>query len=453
MVGVKRCVLFSMGLLLTLLMISPGASRAEQASGPRKITRLGTQNAFFLKKGLLSEQDVRQMASKYRDDIARLLAESGYSEDTAGFFAAIESGPLWKTDLQPGAEMEWMMFRKKGQARLDRNLVWAGKRPAPIFRFEVEVVDRAKGRKQVYSFSVPRQCGNIALTGMRSVPLVPEPPKPAAPAPKPEAKPEAKPEEKMKGEAKPSITAKACPPPTCDLRVGPTTVYTGQPIAIDASGSKAEADGLKQVTVRVSRQGQKEKDIVLPVSLKTTVAYDQAGDYSFMATAGNSCGQDSTNVCQANVTVLSRWGFFVSAMGGAETRDRENDDDDFDTSTESTLAMRGGVSYLLIPDRLQMAGALGYYQTFNHGKYSSLFADLYLDYLAKPWTLGVGLGGWALTRGDDAAPTFLAHVDYDLPWTINRKPVQLTAEGRVFLDALDRIGANHVLLLGLKFNF
>ena len=139
-----------------------------------------------------------------------------------------------------------------------------------------------------------------------------------------------------------------------------------------------------------------------------------------------------------------------SAMGGAETRDREDVDEN---RTEATLAVRGGAKYLLVPERWQIAGALGYYQTFNHGEYSSLFADIYLDYLHRPWTFGVGLGGWALTRGDDIAPTFLAHVDYDLPWTIKSKPVQLTAEVRHFLDALDRVGANHVFLLGLKFNF
>lgn len=449
MMRATRWGVFLLGCLLIFLMVSPAVLGAEQTSEPTKVTRFGTQNAFYLKKGLLNEQDMRQMASKYRDDIARLLAESGYSGAPADFFAALQTGPLWKTELQPGATMEWMMFRKKGQAQLDRNLVFVGKKPAPIFRFEVEAMNQAKTSKQVFSFSIPQQCGNIALTGVRSVPLVPAPklpaPKAAVPAPKPEVKPE----------AAPKPAAKVCPPTSCDLQVGPMTVYTGQPIDIDASRSKAQGDALKQVTVRVTRQGQKEKDIVLPASLKTSVSYDQAGDYSFMAVAANSCGSESSNACQASVTVLSRWGFFVSVMGGEETRDRDadDDDDDLDTTTEATLAVRAGVSYLLVPERWQIAGALGYYQTFNHGEYSSLFADIYLDYLHRPWTFGVGLGGWALTRSDDIAPTFLAHVDYDLPWTIKKKPVQLTAEGRVFLDALDRMGANHVFLLGLKFNF
>jgi len=107
----------------------------------------------------------------------------------------------------------------------------------------------------------------------------------------------------------------------------------------------------------------------------------------------------------------------------------------------------------VVPRKFEIAGALGYAFSIDESDYSSLFADVYFNYLNRPWMVGAGLGYWNLDDSDFDDVNIILHAGYDLPWEINAKPVQFMVEGRAFVDEIDDLGNNYALLGGLKFNF
>lgn len=269
--------------------------------------------------------------------------------------------------------------------------------------------------------------------------------------------------EKTTAEATAVFEALPCPP-VCDIDLTIDGVdgeeledilnefYTGEEIVIDTSGSEAKTGELDKVEVKVYLDGDKIDEYNLDGDFKKTVSFDDKGDYKFEAEAFDTCDQDSDNDCDKSLGVNSRWLPFVSLLGGKQRRSvwpAEN----LEGHCEPLVVLKGGIGYMVIPRMFEIAGALGYAFAIDESDYSSLFADVYFNYLNRPWMLGAGIGYWNLDDSDYDDINLILHAGYDLPWEINAKPVQFMIEGRTFLDEMSDIGNNYALLGGFKFNF
>jgi len=244
-------------------------------------------------------------------------------------------------------------------------------------------------------------------------------------------------------------------PPVCDLSIaaeGLEEFYTKEELEVDASGSEAKAGSLEKVALTVSLDGSTLNEQDLTGEFITTVSYTQPGEYKFTAIAFDDCDQQSDNSCEDSVTVLSRWLPFVSILGG-KMRRSVWPEEHFEGHCEPLAAVKAGIGYMVIPRKFEISGALGYAFAIDNSDYSSLFADVYFNYLRRPWMVGAGLGYWDLADSDTDDINFLIHGGYDLPWKIHDKPVQFVTEGRLFLDETDDLSNNYALLGGLKFNF
>jgi len=209
---------------------------------------------------------------------------------------------------------------------------------------------------------------------------------------------------------------------------------------------------LDRVEVKAYLDGDKVNEYKLDGDFKKTVSYDDPGDYKFEAEAFDTCDQDSDNDCDESLKVNSRWLPFAALLGGKMRRsvwEAEN----FEGHCEPLVVVKGGIGYMVVPRKFEIAAALGYAFATDESDYSSLFADVYFNYLARPFLIGAGLGYWNLDDSDYDDINIILHTGFDLPLDINDNPVQFMIEGRAFMDELDDLGNNYALLGGFKFNF
>lgn len=202
---------------------SPGAPEfyaeefPQDAQGIRNARRLGGRTAFN-RPALVKIDTLRQMlkAPNAQADIRKVLSDAGIVEisgprgsvgDTV--IDAMSSWPeasatetvscdtlrpqegfIAECAFQPGSMMKWMALRpnapKDRTAGIVNNVRWAGPKPFSAFIFT------ATAGGKVYTFVVPKECGNLALLDVADVPPAPvvvvappAPPAPVAPPPAP----------------------------------------------------------------------------------------------------------------------------------------------------------------------------------------------------------------------------------------------------------------------------
>lgn len=183
----------------------------QDAQGIRNARRLGGRTAFN-RPALTTIDTLRQMlkAPNANADIRKVLSDAGIAEigGPAGSVAdtvinAMSSWPespateiancdtlrpqegfIAECAFQPGSMMKWMALRpnapKDRTAGIVHNVRWAGAKPFSAFIFTAT----AGGR--IYTFVVPKDCGNLALLD-----VVDAPPPPVVVAPPPPAPPPA----------------------------------------------------------------------------------------------------------------------------------------------------------------------------------------------------------------------------------------------------------------------
>jgi len=179
------------------------------------------------------------------DDIRKVLRDAGIPETSdavvsmlsggtpsvAGKSCADETpadGVLVDCDFQPRDTLEWMAYRpnlKKHDSTPGRieKFRWAGRSPFKAFLF------RVTNNRRIYTFVVPKACGNLSLMSVqeprRETPAptpAPAPPPPPPPPPAPPARVEPAP----------------APPPTPVIAPPPPAAVRGTPFFIDALGGK-----------------------------------------------------------------------------------------------------------------------------------------------------------------------------------------------------------------------
>jgi hypothetical protein len=158
----------------------------------------------LVNRPVLDAAMAKQVVENHAEEIRKL-------ENDGLFFALKEQ--LAQTNLEKelvpvGTTMRWMLFgSKKGTARSIRNVEWAGKEPIQGFGFKIIY------NRMIYSFFVPKTCGNICLLDIKKQPEKPVAP-PTQPQPRKPAQPEKPAEpEQPKAIPRPVITEEPLPPP------------------------------------------------------------------------------------------------------------------------------------------------------------------------------------------------------------------------------------------------
>ncbi|MDX1997811.1 MAG: PKD domain-containing protein [Thermoanaerobaculia bacterium] len=106
----------------------------------QKIARMGGRNAFA-RKGVKTVADLQKVTAAQEADLRALLASQGLGDVADGLLAAIREGRVSEGSLQPGDQLDWMAYRKKGKdvATID-DACLASRRAYDTFVVEVPVV-------------------------------------------------------------------------------------------------------------------------------------------------------------------------------------------------------------------------------------------------------------------------------------------------------------------------
>ncbi|MCU0580273.1 MAG: hypothetical protein MUF69_12145 [Desulfobacterota bacterium] len=157
-----------------------------QAATP--LEQLG--HAPFYRAKSLKAHDVYPLLVRFKKDVALGFAQAGAADLYEPFMEQLKKQKPEAVSVQPGQNLQWMMYKKKGQVRVTRDRVWAGRAPFEAYRTVVRYQDVD------YDFIVPKICLNIALKEVTAVPRPAAPPaakEPPATTPAPPAQEPGKP--------------------------------------------------------------------------------------------------------------------------------------------------------------------------------------------------------------------------------------------------------------------
>ena len=139
---------------VTLILLCGTPAQAEQ----HRATRLGNPATRFAPPVVTPEE----LRSRFRDpalkpDFAAVLEQWGWTGNLDDFFHAAETNEISETAVPVGSTMPFMSSREKGKAICLRNVLWAGKSPAPAYAFNFT----SKGQR--YRCVTPKACSNFFL--------------------------------------------------------------------------------------------------------------------------------------------------------------------------------------------------------------------------------------------------------------------------------------------------
>ena len=97
--------------------------------------------------------------------IQTVMDKAGLAALTPKVIEALTEGKFTTTTVAPGTTIRWMALRRGGKADIILDAVWAGKTGFDGFAFTIE------DGVNIYSFVVPKACGNLALLTSSERPL------------------------------------------------------------------------------------------------------------------------------------------------------------------------------------------------------------------------------------------------------------------------------------------
>ncbi len=202
---------FSAGLAAAVTLMSVSVATAQpprDADGYRNANHLGGTTSFY-RPALTNHESVKRMANTkgMADDIRKVLRDAGIPETSNAVIAMLSSGMpatamasctdampadgvMVDCNFQRGATLEWMSYRP-GVGRGDRTpgriekFRWNARQAFKAFLF------RVTDNNRIYTFVVPKECGNLSLMAVQEIRRetppapAPAPPAPMAPAPPP----------------------------------------------------------------------------------------------------------------------------------------------------------------------------------------------------------------------------------------------------------------------------
>ena len=243
--------------LVILLAVGLVGSAAET----KKWRQTGV-NTFARVQGKIPTAEVMKiLADKYAGDIKIGFDMAGQGDLYLPVIEALKMATFKEVSLPVGEKFTWMLFRVNNKVKVWEDVEWAGKKPLDVFTFDV------KTATTIFTYAIPRPCGNLALYKRTEIP----PPPPVAPL------------------------------AICDLVVSPAKVNLNEPVTVDMSGTK----NATSMTVDVfTTQGIKlASHAFTPSAPKWQTKFDKSGEYVFKSQAVNVDGKTSTNPCQSKAYV------------------------------------------------------------------------------------------------------------------------------------------------------
>jgi opacity protein-like surface antigen len=173
-------------LVATVLGMLAAPAMAQDGTDGREhqVTRLGGTTRFS--QPMRTVDDLRAMFQANRSAIRSVMVMAGYGDVSAQLADGFTVSEVTDTTITPGSRFLFMALKRGGAPAVLRNVRWSGRDSFDAFQFKVTVGG------YVYSFIVPKVCGNFSLVSRVAapVPTAPEPPRPEPPPPPPPPAPE-----------------------------------------------------------------------------------------------------------------------------------------------------------------------------------------------------------------------------------------------------------------------
>jgi len=161
----------ALAMLVTPAIAQDGDGREHQ------VTKLGGTTRFS--QPLRTVDDLHAMVVANRSAIRSVMVMAGYGDVSAQLADGFSVSEVTDTTITPGSRFLFMALKRGGAPAVLRNVRWSGRDSFDAFQFKVT----AGG--YVYSFIVPKVCGNFSLVSKVAAPVPSAPQPPPAPEPPP----------------------------------------------------------------------------------------------------------------------------------------------------------------------------------------------------------------------------------------------------------------------------
>jgi hypothetical protein len=161
------------------MLAAPAIAQDGTDGREHQVTKLGGTTRFS--QPLRTVDDLHAMVIANRSAIRSVMVMAGYGDVSAQLADGFSVSEVTDTTITPGSRFLFMALKRGGAPAVLRNVRWAGRDSFEAYQFKVT----AGG--YVYSFIVPKVCGNFSLVSKTAapVPTAPEPPRPEPPPPPP----------------------------------------------------------------------------------------------------------------------------------------------------------------------------------------------------------------------------------------------------------------------------
>jgi len=133
-----RAFVLALAALVALPAFASAADVCADVDAKGRFYRLG--RAPFAPSAPISDlAELQQVFSERGDEIAALLDGQGLGDVAAPLAAAVAAGEVGEAELTSGQHLEWMAYRKGGEAKLIEPACYAGKKAYPSYAIDVEV--------------------------------------------------------------------------------------------------------------------------------------------------------------------------------------------------------------------------------------------------------------------------------------------------------------------------
>lgn len=386
---------------------------ASGAYGGTAIHKLGVHP--FWKPQLTSVAELRTMIQKSLPDLRKGFEMAKALDVFEVFVNQGMSSPPEEILVQPGATLQWMIFKNGKKVKLVRDAVWKGKGPFKAYRLKVE----HRGKR--YVFVIPLDCGNVSLEQVTVLPQPPAPKPAPAPAPAPAAN----------------------QAPSCHVTVSPETVFTGESIVIDASKS-SDSDGFiaaMQIQVQDSDHRIVQDMKIDKPPFVQSISMDKGGNYTVYVTVMDNQGASSSQPgCAAKTVWVQSRGRFTADSAAL-----------YQDDPATFLPVRVGYEWRF-NSRFSLLGMVGMADVI-HGNDDtfSVLGDLSALYRYNRFFVGTGVGLWHSDRNDRL--DFIFNTGYMVWGDLNDTNLSVFVEGRSAFDEFDDLERYGRIGGGLRLQF
>ena len=166
------------------MLVAPAIAQDGTDGREHQVTRLGGTTRFS--QPMQTVDDMRAMFQANRSAIRSVMVMAGYGDVAGQLTDGFSVSEVTDTTIAPGSRFLFMALKRGGAPAVLRNVRWAGRDSFDAWQFKLTVGG------YIYSFIVPKVCGNFSLVSRVAapVPTAPEPPRPEPPPPPPPPAPE-----------------------------------------------------------------------------------------------------------------------------------------------------------------------------------------------------------------------------------------------------------------------